>query len=188
MGKKCSLWCTLLCGSTPIRYHRISFNGSNNSPCCLLYWTAAFRIIRPSNWIYSLKCWLNIGFRVFMNSQQIRSKYTTTGAKTISIYDKFGFIFLDKLWWSLGWLKKYVTSFVKWVTYNSTPFCHLLPTIEYTYTQKWTTVQSATTKSTKMSYSGSPFCCGVVPPQHYWLEDCIGWKSLVWRNPTLTSN
>ena len=63
---------------TPLRYHRISFNGSNNSPCCLLYWTAAFRIIRPSNWIYSLKCWLNIGFRVFMNSQQIRSKYTTT--------------------------------------------------------------------------------------------------------------
>ena len=73
---------------TPLRYHRISFNGSNNSPCCLLYWTAAFRIIRPSNWIYSLKCWLNIGFRVFMNSQQIRSKYTTTEAKTISINDK----------------------------------------------------------------------------------------------------
>ena len=72
-----------LCESNPLGYHRIWFNGSNNSPCCLSYWTAAFCIIRPSNWIYSLKCWLNIGFRVFMNSQQIRSKYTTTGAKTI---------------------------------------------------------------------------------------------------------
>ena len=150
MDKICSLQYTLLCGSTPIRYHRISFNGSNNSPCCLLYWTATSRIIRPSNWIYSLKCWLNIGFRVFMNSQQIRSKYTTTGAKTISIYDKFGFIFLDKLWWSLGWLKKYVTSFVKWVTYKSTPFCPGRPTIEHTLCvlQKYNPLQCNTKLST----------------------------------------
>ena len=109
--------------------------------------------------------------------------------KLFQLMIKFWFIFLDKLWWSLGWLKKYVTSFVKWVTYKSTPFCPLLLTIECT--QQYIRIQQCNPQHQKYknTFGGPPFCSrGTMSTLLTRILHRMGKFCLTQSNIALTSN